>query len=220
MKRPAVAFVVFVALLGVAGSAKADTLDFSFISTPNSAGTYVDAFGTLTGNVTYLNDPTDENVLLVNAGTITVVSNVPPTPFDPSGPIPRTPELNGSSDISVSGSGFLFSNSSAGVNVADVGYAICDVCFSMQGNPADGGDFYFEIIASGVNGTPNNSSIVASDGGNHDYLYTTDGTLTLYGQVGNYDLTPEPPSWLLLGSGIVLLGFLFYRRSIPVLNTP
>jgi hypothetical protein len=214
MKRPAVAFVVFVALLGVAGSAKADTLDFSFISTPNSAGTYVDAFGTLTGNVTYLNDPTDENVLLVNAGTITVVSNVPPTPFDPSGPTPRTPELNGSSDIGFGGS-FLFSNTSAGVNVANGPTGACWVCFDMPGNPADGGDFDFEIIATGVNGAPDNSEIIAGGNGIGDYQYTTDGTLTLYGQVGNYDLTPEPPSWLLLGSGIALLGFLFYRRPWP-----
>jgi hypothetical protein len=216
MKRPAFALVVFVALLGVAGSAKADTIGFSFISTPNSTGTYVDAFGTLTGNLTYLSDPADENLLMVDSGTITVVSNVPPTPFNPLGPIPRTPELNGSSNISFSNGGFVFSNSSAGVSVSDVGSFDCDVCFEMPGNPADGGDFTFAINPSGVNGAPGNSNIAASDGGTLDYFYTTGGTLTLYGQVGNYDLSPEPPSWLLLGSGIVLLAFLFYRRSVAV----
>ncbi len=216
MNRAILAGVVFVALLGFAGSAKADTIDFSFISTPNAAGTYVDAFGTLTGNITYLDDPTDQDLLMVNSGTITVVSNVSPTPLNSSGPLPRTPQLNGSSSTSFSDGGFVFSNASTGVNVSHVGYDDCDVCFRMPGNPADGGDFTFAIDPSGLNGALGNSEIMASDGGANDYLYETGGTLTLTGQVANYALTPEPPSWLLLGSGVVLLAFLFYRRSVAV----
>jgi hypothetical protein len=216
MNRPALAVAVFVALLGVAGSAKADTIDFSFISTPNAAGTYVDAFGTLTGNITYLDDPADLDLLMVDAGTITVVSNVSPTPSNASGHLPRTPQLNGSSNRSFSNGGFVFNNSSTGVNMSHVGYDGCDVCFSMPGNPADGGGFTFAIDPSGVNGVLGNSEIIASDGGANDYLYTTGGTLTLSGQVADYALTPEPPSWLLLGSGVVLLAFLFYRRSVAV----
>lgn len=216
MKRAVLAGVVFVALLGVAGSAKADTIDFSFISTPNAAGTYVDAFGTLTGNVTYLDDPADQDLLMVDSGTITVVSNISPTPLNASGPLPRTPQLNGSSQQSFSDGGFVFSNTSSGVSVSHVGYDDCDVCFHMRGSPADGGGFTFAIDPSGLNGAPGNSEIIASDGGANDYLYETGGTLTLSGQVANYALTPEPPSWLLLGSGILLLGFLFYRRSVAV----
>ncbi len=215
MHRPLLALAVFSALLGVAGRAKADTIDFTFVSTPNIDGTYVDASGTLTGNITYYNDPADEDILFVNSGTISVVSNVPPTPFEP-GVHPLIPELNGTSTTSYSAGGFMFAHSPGGILVSDAGIGPCDVCFLMPGNPADGGDFTFAIEALGINGAPNNAEIVASDGGNHGYLYETSGTLTLSGQVANYNLTPEPPSWLLLGSGGMLLGFMAYRRSATV----
>jgi hypothetical protein len=212
MQRPTLAFVVFVSLLGLAGSAKADTIDFSFVSTPNIDGTYVDASGILTGDLTYSTDPADLNAFAVSSGTITVVSNIQPSPFVP-GNYPLTPELNGSSDTSYSNGGYVFRSSPAGITVSDMAGQPCNVCFLMPGNPADGGDFTFVIDASGLNGAAGNSEIVASDGGSEGYFYETDGTLTLSGQAGAYDLTPEPPSWLLLGSGVILLGFLFYRRS-------
>jgi hypothetical protein len=215
MQRPTLALVVFVSLLGLAGSAKADTIDFSFVSTPNINGTYVDASGTLTGNLTYSTNPADLNTFAVSSGTITVVSNIPPTPNVP-GNYPQTPELNGSSDLSDSNGGYALHNSPAGITVTDMAGPPCNVCFLMPGNPADGGDFTFAIDASGLNGALGNSEIVASDGGSEGYYYETGGTLTLDGQVGAYDLTPEPPSWLLLGSAVVLLGVLFHRRSVAV----
>jgi hypothetical protein len=216
MKNALVGLVGLVVLLGVAERAKADTIDFTFVSTPNSGGTYVDAFGTFTGNVVPLAaNSTDYNLLLVDSGTITVVSNVPPTPFDLSIPGPRTPELNGSSDTAYGGS-YLFSNTAGGVNVTNGPTGVCYVCFLMPGAPADGGDFDLYFVVSGINGAAGNSELVASDEGNHDYLYTTDGTLTLYGQVGNYQLTPEPASWLLLGSGVMMLGFVGYRKTAAV----
>ena len=218
MQRPTLALVLSVSLLGVAGSAKADTIEFSFVSTPNSSGTDVAAWGTVTGAVANAGPayPGDLNTLVMADGTITVVSNISPTPLNASGPLPRTPQLNGSSQLSFSDGGFVFSNTSSGVSVSHVGYDDCDVCFHMRGSPADGGGFTFAIDPSGLNGAPGNSEIIASDGGANDYLYETGGTLTLSGQVANYALTPEPPSWLLLGSGILLLGFLFYRRSVAV----
>lgn len=217
MQRPTLAFVVFASLLGLAGNAKADTIEFSFVSTPNINGTFVDASGTLTGFLTYSNsaDPADLNVLAVGSGTINVVSNIPPTPNVP-GNYPQTPELNGSSNDSFGLGGYVFANSPGGITVSDTSNGSCNVCFLMPGNPADGGNFTFAIDASGLNGAPGNSEIVASDGGNEGYYYETGGTLTLSGQVGTYDLTPEPPSWLLLGSGVALLGFMFYRRSEAV----
>jgi hypothetical protein len=215
MKNALVGLVGLVVLLGVAGRAKADTIDFTFVSTPNSGGTYVDASGTLTGNITYLNNPADQDILFVNSGMITVVSNVPPTPYAP-GVHPLTPELNGNSTTNASGGGFLFANSPGGIVVSDVGNSPCDVCFVMPGDPADGGDFTFSIEAIGINGASDNAEIIASDGGNHGYLYETTGTLTLSGQVADYQLTPEPPSWLLLGSGVMLLGFGAYCRTAAV----
>jgi hypothetical protein len=96
MQRPMLAVVVFVSLLGLAGSAKADTIEFSFVSTPNIDGTYVDASGILTGNLTYSNhaDPSDLNLFVVESGSITVVSNIPPSPNMPPD-YPQNPELNG-----------------------------------------------------------------------------------------------------------------------------
>jgi hypothetical protein len=226
MQRPTLALVSFVALLGVAGSAKADTIDFTFVSTPNNSGTYVDASGTLTGNLTWSTNPADLNVLVldggISGGTITVVSNIPPSPFVPGAHF-LIPELNGSSDLSSSSGVFQFSNSPGGIIVSSVGTGAAFVLgsslglgagFDMPGNPAEGGPFYFNIFASGINGAPGNSAIIASDG--EAYEYETDGTLTLDGQVGAYDLTPEPPSWLLLGSGVLLLGWMFYRKSAAV----
>ena len=215
MKNAVIGLMGFVALLAVAGRAKADTIEFTFVSTPNVDGTYVDASGTFIGNVTYYNNPADQDLLLVNGGTITVVSNVPPTPFDPSIPGPRTPELNGSSNTAYGGS-YLFTHTAGGVDVTNGPTGVCYVCFLMPGNPADGGDFDLYFVVSGVNGALGNSELVASDEGNHDYLYTTDGTLTLYGEVGNYQLTPEPSSWVLLASGVMLLGFVAYRRTAAV----
>src|ERR1700679_3591090 len=186
MQRPTLALVVFVSLLGLAGSAKADTISFTFVSTPNINGTYVDASGTLTGTVFHSpsSPPTDLNALLVSGGTITVVSNIPPSPYPSTDPPPLTPELNGSSDISYSTSGFQFNNSPNGIIVSNNGSGACNVCFLMPGNPADGGDFTFVINASGVNGAPDNSQIFAGDDGAGPYNYVTDGTLTLDGQVG------------------------------------
>ncbi len=216
MHRPTLAFAVFVSLLGFAGSAKADTLEFSFVSTPNINGTYVDASGTLTGYLNYSTNPGDLNTLVVTGGTITVVSNVPATPNVP-GNYPQTPELNGSSDTSWSNGGYVFVSSPAGIVVSDAfAEPECNVCFLMPGNPADGGDFTFSIDVSGLNGAPGNSEIVASDGGAEGYYYAADGTLTLSGQAGAYDLTPEPPSWFLLGSSVVLLGLMLRRRSAAV----
>ncbi len=215
MQRPTLALVVFVSLLGVAGSAKADTIEFSFVSTPNSNGTYVDAWGTITGGVTYSN-PTDRanlDTLVVSSGTITVVSNIPPSPSG-SGANFLTPELNGSSDTANSNGVFQFINSPNGIIVYCIAGSNYQVGFYMPGNPAGGGEFEFDIDALGLNGAPGNSEIVATDG--EQYQYVTDGTLTIDGQVGAYDLTPEPPSWLLFGSGVVLLGFAFYGRSVAV----
>ena len=215
MQRRTLAVVVFVSLLGVAGSAKADTIEFSFVSTPNSSGTYVDAWGTVTGAVANAGPayPGDLNTLVMADGTITVVSNIPPSP-DPNGEgiFPLTPELNGSSDLGFSSGYIVFSNSPNGIIVSSTD----PVGFYMPGNPADGGPFAFYIFASGVNGTANNSYIIATNDGNGPDQYITDGTLTLYGQVGAYDLTPEPPSWLLLGSDVALLGFMFQRRSVAI----
>jgi len=215
MQRPTLALVVFVSLLGLAGSAKADTIDFRFVSTPNINGTYVDASGTFTGDLTYSTNPADLNTLAVSSGTITVVSNIPPSP-NGSGIFDLTPELNGSSDICFSSGIFEFSNSPNGIIVSSRQIPSNQVGFYMPGNPTDGGEFDFDIDASGVNGTANNSQIIATDDGNGPDQYITDGTLTLSGQVGDYDLTPEPPSWLLLGSGVALLGFMFYRRPMAV----
>ncbi|HSY37700.1 MAG TPA: hypothetical protein VK814_18240 [Acidobacteriaceae bacterium] len=214
MQRPTLALVVFVSLLGVAGSAQADTISFSFVSTPNSSGTYVDASGTVTGTLTYFSNPADLNVLLQNGGTITTVSNIPPSPFV-EGKYPLIPELNDSSNISSSNGGFQFNNSPDGIIVTSFGGG---AAFYIPGKDFEGGDFYFEIEASGLNGAPGNGEIVATDDG-FSFYYVTDGTLTLSGQVGAYDLTPEPPSWLLLGSGVALLGFMFYRRPMAAQHT-
>ncbi len=227
MQRPTLALVVFVLISGLAGSAKADTIDFTFVSTPNSSGTYVDASGALTGNLTWSTNPADLNVLVLNGGisggTITVVSNIPPSPFVPGAHF-LIPELNGSSDLSSSYGAFQFNNSPGGIIVSSVGTGVAAFVlgsslglgagFDMPGNPADGGPFYFNIFASGINGAPENSAIIASDG--EAYEYETDGTLTLDGHVGAYDLTPEPPSWLLLGSGVMLLAFVGQRKSAAV----
>jgi hypothetical protein len=215
MQVRTLAFVGFVSLLGFAGRAKADTIDFTFVSTPNSSGTYVDAWGTIPGNVTYGNsaDPADLNVLVTNSGaTLTVVSNVPPSP-DPNGEgtYPLTPELNGSALYGGSGGYFQFSNSPNGIVVSNTQRPMT---FFMPGNPDNGGPYFLYISVSGVNGAANNSQLIAGDQGNGPEEYFTDGTLTLYGQVGAYELTPEPPSWLLLASGVALLGFMFHRRSV------
>jgi len=122
MQRPTLALVVFVSLLGVAGSAQADTISFSFVSTPNSSGTYVDASGTVTDTLTYFSNPADLNVLLQNGGTITTVSNIPPSPFV-QGKYPLIPELNDSSNISSSNGGFQFNNSPNGIIVTSFGGA-------------------------------------------------------------------------------------------------
>ncbi|MGD0648456.1 MAG: PEP-CTERM sorting domain-containing protein [Acidobacteriaceae bacterium] len=215
MQRPTLALVVFVSLLGLAGSAKADTISFSFVSTPNSSGTYVDASGTFTGVIAPSPYPAELSDFVLSGGTITVVSNVPPTPSVPYS-YPQTPELNGSSDASLGSGVFEFSNSPNGIIVSTFCCSLNQVGFLMPGNPAYGGGFVFEINASGLNGAPGNSEIVAGDGGNGPDLYVIDGTLTLSGQAGPYDLTPEPPSWFLLGSGVALLGFMFLRRSMAV----
>ena len=214
MQRPTLALVAFVSLLGFAGSAKADTIDFSFVSTPNSSGTYVDASGTLTGSLTWSTNPADVNVFLETGGTITAVSNVPPSPFV-QGKYPLIPELNGSSDLGGSSGGFQFSNSPNGIIVSSIGTLDDGVDFYMPGEDNVGGKFFYVIDASGLNGAPGNSEIIATDDG-FSFYYQTSGTLTLSGQVGAYDLTPEPPSWLLLGSGVVLLGYFFYRRPLAV----
>jgi hypothetical protein len=205
------ALVVFVSLLGLAGSAKADTISFSFVSTPNSSGTYVDASGTFTGEIAPSIYPAELGDFVVSGGTITVVSNIPPSP-NGSGTNSLIPELNGSSDVSYITGVFHFSNSPNGIIVSSTQGPSNQVGFFMPGNHADGGEFSFDIDASGLNGAPGNSEILATDDGAYDYI--TDGTLTLDGQAGAYDLTPEPPSWLLLGSGVVLLGFMFYRRPM------
>jgi hypothetical protein len=124
------------------------------------------------------------------------------------------PELNGSSDLALTSGVFEFRNSPDGIIVLSFASSAYQVGFYMPGDPAYGGEFDFDIDVSGLNGAPDNSEVIASDGDH--YTYETDGTLTLDGQAGAYDLTPEPPSWLLLASGIALLGFMFYRRPAAV----
>ena len=131
------------------------------------------------------------------------------------GKYPLIPELNGSSDLGGSSGGFQFSNSPNGIIVSSIGTLDDGVDFYMPGEDNVGGKFFYVIDASGLNGAPGNSEIIATDDG-FSFYYQTSGTLTLSGQVGAYDLTPEPPSWLLLGSGVVLLGYFFYRRPLAV----
>lgn len=213
MKRPLIALALL-ALIAVAAKAKADTLNFSFVSTPNTNGTYVDAYGTLTGTLTYSNsaDPTNLNVFVVGTGTINVVSNLPASPNGSPG-YPLTPALNGSSSKSWSDGGFKFTNTPEGTAVSNMSTDSCNVCFLMAGNAADGGDFTFVIDATGLNGVAGNSFIDAGQDGSGPYNYSTGGTLTLTGEAGVYNLTPEPATWLLLGSGVTLLGFVVYRRT-------
>jgi hypothetical protein len=210
VKRLAITFIVLVASFGVGRSAKADSVTFTFTGA-NSAG-YIDARGTLTGYMTWLSDPAVLNLFEVDSGTITVTSNIAPTPWPSSDTGDnKIPEFNGNSDTSLSRGGFILSNSAGGVTLETYGGEF-GVCFEMPGNPADGGSFIFAIDAFGVNGTTGNAGVVGTDDGTVGYLYGLPGTLTVYGQLGDYDLTPEPSSWLLLGSGAILLGFLIYRR--------
>jgi len=214
MKRLAIVFIVLAAGFGGVRSAKADTVTFTFISAPDSAGTYIDATGTLTGSMTYFTDPTDLNLFMVDSGTVTVTSNLTPSPWPGDPAQGKIPEFNGYSDTSYSKGGWVLSDPlGMGVNLLSWPFEF-GVALQMPGNPADGGDFTLGIEASGINGTANNATIVGTDDGAVGYYYGLQGTLTVDGQLGSYDLTPtpEPSSWLLMGSGVLFLGLLVYQK--------
>jgi hypothetical protein len=206
MKKFAIAFVMFAALLCNARSMKADplyTINFTFESYDGTAS----AYGNLSGFLTWLSNPSDLNLFEVEEGFLSLSVNAP-------GPFITT-----ASDTVIADGLLEFDNSGLELTVQTDSFGQdCAICFVVPESPSVGGGLiYLNLEVSGAGGLY--SGDFDAEVGPDSVPYGIEGTFTLTGQVGNYDLTtgqvitPEPSPWLLLASGLVVIGLLLHRRS-------
>jgi hypothetical protein len=192
VKKLSLGIVAVAALLSVSTAAKADfnpyNVTFSFSTTPDLSGHYVSASGILSGDE--LGSTTDP--FEVSGGSVSVQSNIAP--------------ITGSGSALGPGSCFFPGTSPQGPTISP---------FHCGGQTG----FSFEVldpVLGGINiiiGPQLSTAVLGTDEfyfweyNGDTPLYTTTGTLNIYGDIGGVEYTPEPPSLLLLGSGLVLLAF-------------